>query len=477
MVTTANTVSQFTDYISQQPGKGLEVDGVDCAQLAATYGTPLFVVSQRQIFANVERFALAFRSRYPDVKVLFATKANNNLAVRRLFTMAGAGGDAFGYGELLITLAAGTPPEDVVLNGFGKTDRELKLAIDNGVTIHLDAPDELSQVAAIARKAGRRARLGIRTRLMLHSLDHVRSDWPEVGSDTEEDSIGRNMREKDKFGISPSAALEVLREAQKEPSVELVGLHHHIGRELADATMFEATVAEQLELAAELRDACGWVPEYLDFGGGMAFGRAEGHGPLGQDRQVPSFDEYAEVITASLRKGLREHSLGQPTLLVEPGRALASDIALLVCSVMGRKEVAETGQIWLGVDASQCQLLNSLSGGFYYHPVEVSGSESPSEQVNLADPQCWYGNLALDVPLKASKVGDLIAFLDTGAYCESKALNFNLATRPATVLVNEGGVDLVTERESLAQVIQRMRVPDRLRCDAMTTLDVDGILP
>ena len=181
MVGTQQATSRYTDYIVQEPGRSLEVDGVDCATLARSYGTPLFVMSERQIFANVEQFTRAFASRYEDVKILFATKANNNLAIRRLFTLAGAGGDAFGYGELLVTLAAGTPPEDVVLNGFVKTDQELKLAVERGVTIHLDAPDELSRVAGIASQVGRRARVGIRTRLMLHSLDAVRSDWPGGG--------------------------------------------------------------------------------------------------------------------------------------------------------------------------------------------------------------------------------------------------------------------------------------------------------
>lgn len=476
MVGIQQATSRYTDYIVKEPGRALEVDGADCATLARSYGTPLFVMSERQIFANVQRFTRAFASRYEDVKILFATKANNNLAIRRLFTLAGAGGDAFGYGELLVTLAAGTPPEDVVLNGFVKADQELQLAVERGVTIHLDAPDELSRVAGIASQVGRRARVGIRTRLMLHSLDAVRSDWPEVGADTEEDSIGRSMREKDKFGISPSVALEVCKQAQKENLVQLAGLHHHLGRELADATLFEATVAEQLKFAAQLRDECGWTPEYLDFGGGMAFGRPEGHGPLGIDRDVPSYDDYAEVITSALRKGLREYRLGTPKLLVEPGRALASNIGLLISRVMARKAVPETNQIWVGVDASQNHLLNSLAGGFYYHPVAVSGDDSEVEVVNLADPQCWYGNLVLDQRLEQTNVGDLVAFLDTGAYCETKALNFNLGTRPATVLVNRGNVELVTERESLDQVLQRMRIPQRLRCAEMHTPGVDHLL-
>ena len=444
-------------------GEGaLTVDGLACTELARRFGTPLFVISERQIRANVAAFRDAFTSRYPKTDVLFATKANNNPAVRRIFTSEGAGGDAFGYGELLVTLLAGTDPRIVVLNGWNKQEPELELAIGAGAVVHLDAPEELERVVAVARRLRRRARIGLRTRLLLHSLDGVMSDWPDAGGDPEGESIGKNMRERDKFGISLGDLVPLCKEAMAESSVELLGLHHHLGRELPDASLFRRTIEEQLDVGAMLRDECGWTASYYDFGGGMAFGRAEGHGPLGRDRGSPTYDEYAEVITSSLAEGLHSRGLGRPRLLVEPGRSIGSDIGLLLGTVGMRKEVPETGQVWIAVDASQTQMANIGTGAWYYHPVAVEDRGAGTEVVNVADPQCWYGNLAFAVEMPRLEAGDLLAFLDTGAYCDTKSQNFNLSCKPATVLVNDGAAEVIAERESLEDVVRRFRLPPRL---------------
>jgi diaminopimelate decarboxylase len=455
--------TSFSEHIGYDDDGDLAVDGAKCASLLQRFGSPLFVVSQAQIVSNVSRFQRALRAGYPRSQILFATKANNNLAVRCVFTGAGAGGDAFGAGELQITLAAGTPPEAIVLNGFNKQDPEVRLAIASGVPVNLDAPDELDQVVRLAREMGRVARVGVRSRLLLYELDEVLGDWPAAGFDSSISTVGRNMRERDKFGVSPADFLPLCRAAHNEPAVELVGVHYHMGRELGDANLWTTLIRDQCELVGTVRDAIGWSPSYFDFGGGMTFGRPEGHGPLGVDRGKPTYEEYAEVITSTFRSCMGEYDLGEPVLMIEPGRALSSNIAILVGTVQRRKEVPETGQTWLGVDICQNQMINILSGGFYYHPVPLAKrSGSPAEVVNIADPQCWYGNLAFACEIDRLEVGDQIAFLDTGAYCESMSTQFNALPRPATVLVDGGDAELITERETFDDVLRLARVPARL---------------
>jgi diaminopimelate decarboxylase len=456
-------MNNFTEHIGIGDDRILTVDGVSCAELLDRFGSPVFVVSQSQIETNVRRFKSAIRAGYRNSEVLFSTKANNNLAVRRAFTQAGAGGDAFGYSELWITLAAGTSPELVVLNGANKTIEAIRLAIKTGTAIHLDAPEELEQVARAARDLGLRARVGVRARLLLHALDDVRSDLPLVGHEDPTSTIGRNMRERDKFGVSPTDFITLCSAAMHEPAVDLVGAHFHMGRERADASLFEVIVKEQLELVAGAKDATGWTPSYFDFGGGMAFGRPEGHGPLGLDRNVPTYEEYAEVISRTFREGIRQYGFGEPTLMIEPGRALASNIAILLCTVGLRKVVPETGQVWLGVDACQDHLMNTLLYACYYHPVPVvSKPGARVERVNIADPQCWYGNLVMEGDIEELTAGDQLAFLDTGAYCDSRSCNFNLLPRPAVLMAQAGNVDLIARRETLTDVLGRVRVPDRL---------------
>ena len=123
-------VRAFNENIGMNASGRLQVEDVDATELAERFGTPLYVISENQIYANVRKWHDAFAARYPRSEILFATKANNNLTVRRIFTRAGAGGDAFGPGELYLTLLAGTDPDRVVLNGFNKQDQEIRMAIE-----------------------------------------------------------------------------------------------------------------------------------------------------------------------------------------------------------------------------------------------------------------------------------------------------------------------------------------------------------
>ena len=450
-------VRAFNENIGVNTSGRLQVEDVDATGLAGRFGTPLYVISENQIYANVKKWHDAFASRYPRSEILFATKANNNLTVRRIFTLAGAGGDAFGPGELYLTLLAGTDPDRVVLNGFNKRDQEIRMAIEAGAAIHLDAPDELDDVIRVARDLGMRARIGMRTRLLLHDLDDLEADWPPGIK------IGPGVREINKFGIALDDLETVCEHALREPDVELVGFHHHAGRWAPDLRVHEAVVKDQMEAAGVLKDRFGWVPEYFDFGGGFAWGRPEGHGPMGFDRGSPTADEFAEVMTALFREALDAHGLGEPRLMIEPGRGISSDIGILLSRVGIRKSFSDVAQTWIGLDASENHLLNILSGGFYYHPVVTDRvNETPTETVNLGDPLCWFGNLALNVQLPHVERGDVVAFLDTGAYCESKSLQFNAMPRPATVLVSGSKTELITEREVLQDVTRRFRLPARL---------------
>src|SRR5262249_32900881 len=130
---------------------------VDAEVIAERFGTPLYVTSEQQIRANYRSLYRAFSARYPTVTLLYANKANNSLAVRRILTMEGAGGDCFGLGELAMCLQSGVPPQRLVLNGSNKQLAELEVAIAHGVTINVDQPEELETIAQLARQRGLRA--------------------------------------------------------------------------------------------------------------------------------------------------------------------------------------------------------------------------------------------------------------------------------------------------------------------------------
>jgi diaminopimelate decarboxylase len=431
---------RFSEHIWVDEADHLRVEDVDTVELARRFGTPLFVVSEAQIRSNVARYEAAFRRGYPEADIYFSTKANFNPAVRRVFTLAGAGGDAFGLGELTINLAAGTPPDRIVLNGSNKAEPEVRLAVEHGVAIHIDHPDELEAVARVAGELRRVARVAPRTRLMLHDLDAMEADLPAGAK------VGPGARVGNKFGMHWEDTLAVCRRAVADPWLRLVGMHHHVGRWNHDPAIFAAVVREQVAWAARLRDELGgWTAEYLDFGGGFATPRAEGLGPFGNDRDAPPIETYADVLTATLRAELDRHGLPHPRLIVEPGRAIASDIAVLLGSVGVVKRFLDE-RTWVSLDVSQ-----NL----------VPAAAAPP--VDLVGPLCSFDFLGQERALPPVSRGDVVALLDTGAYCESKSLQFNALPRPATVLVSGSTVDVISERETIADVTARMRVPERLR--------------
>src|SRR5882672_2914387 len=160
----------FGEFIGIGSNGNLWVDGCDVAVLAERFGTPLYIISENQLRYTYRKFRDAFKSRYPEVEILFANKSNNGLAIRHIMNQEGAGGDCFGVNEMYLALLAGTNPKTLVLNGSNKQPEELEMAIFNGLCINIDAMDELDRIDAICKRIGKEADVGIRLKLDLEPL-------------------------------------------------------------------------------------------------------------------------------------------------------------------------------------------------------------------------------------------------------------------------------------------------------------------
>jgi diaminopimelate decarboxylase len=423
-------------------------------ELAAEYGTPLYVTSEAQIRANVRRLRGAFEARWPRVTLLYATKANANLAIRRVLVEEDVGGDCFGLGELTLSLRAGVAPELLVLNGSNKQPAELRAAIEAGVTINVDDPSELGVVAGLAEQLGRPA--GVCLRVLPFSYADpatLEPDLAEIAADTSHD----------KWGMDRPTILALVPRALESSWLRLRGLHLHVSRLRATPEAFELAARLMATCIAELHDRFGWQPDLLDFGGGYPHERDPESGAPAGSHHVGTPEEYAEAITSTLRAALADRSLQEPHLLLEPGRRLVSNATVLLTRVGVVKRLPTGSTTWVNVDASTNHCPRVPLQGYYYEIVHATrGREAGDAEVSVVGPTCVLDILGERRLLPPLGQGDLLAVLDVGGYAEVLSTQFNLLPRPATVLVDGDACEVIRRRETIEDVLETLAAPARL---------------
>ncbi len=409
-------------------GGELHAEGVPLAQLAERFGTPLYVYSLTELLGRLRALRAAFGE--PEPLVAYSVKANPNLAVVRALAREGAGADVVSVGELERALRAGVPPERIVFAGVGKREDELARALEVGVLqLNVEGEGELELLARLARARGVRAPVALRVNPDVVAGGHR---YIQVGARV------------NKFGVPLAEARALYRRAAALDGLELRGVACHIGSQLLDLTPLRAALARVRELVLALRED-GVALEQVDVGGGL--------GVRYRDEEPPALDEYA----AAVREAVGD--LGA-RLVLEPGRAIAANAGLLLTRVLYRKQSA--GKRFLVADAAMNDLLRPALYQAHHEVLPVR-EDTPLERADLVGPICETGDfLAQDRDLPAARPGDLLAVLSAGAYARSMASNYNTRPRAAEVLVRGEEAFLIQERETLADLWARERIPDFL---------------
>jgi diaminopimelate decarboxylase len=396
----------------------LHVAGLPVDQLARAAGTPLYVYDLDAVAAAYRRLEAAFRPG----QVLYSVKANGNLALLRRLAALGAGFDVVSGGELLRVLRAGARPGRIVFAGVGKTREELRLAARGGVVVHVESADELAALQAAGIEVGTRVRFGLRVNPDVEAGPH-----PYL----------RTGHDETKFGLPARTAVQLFRRvaAGNYPNLDPVGVHVHVGSQLADPGELAAGARVALGVLQAGRRA-GLALDRLDVGGGLPI--AYDGGP------VPSPEAFAAALARLLAgSGTR--------LQVEPGRALVARAGALVASVLavkprpaGRAVVVDTGMHHL------------LRPALYRarHRVVPVRLRPPAGLAWLVGPICESADvLAAGVPLPDLAPGDLVAVLDAGAYGMVMASNYNGQPRPAEVVVAGGQALVSRQRETWGDLL------------------------
>jgi diaminopimelate decarboxylase len=449
--------TSFGEFIGIGPNGNLYVDGCDMQELAARFGTPLFVVSENQLRYTYRAFRDAFREQYPEVEILFANKSNNGLAIRHIMNQEGAGGDCFGVNEMYLALLAGTNPKTLVLNGSNKQDEELEMAVANGLCINIDAMDELDRIDVIARRLGQEVDIGVRLKLDLEPLRERR------GVSMHGPGTLKEQSDSTKWGMTRDQTVEIVKRAQAMPHMHLKETHFHLSRMSNDPNDFAVMAGEMITWSGTIRDRTGWIPGTIDIGGGWTFGKWYGTGPNSQldDDNAPTAADYARLCADAIKREAERLGLPLPKLRLEPGRALSGPSGVAVGRVGAVKSGAR--KKWVNLDLSTNHLSWAAVLDWYYHAVPVkNATASATETVDLVGPLCNSDEVGPRRRMPPLSRGDYVAFLDAGGYTESSAARYNAQLLPATVLVAGDQAEIITEREELRDVAGRFRVPPRL---------------
>ncbi|MCC6953932.1 MAG: diaminopimelate decarboxylase [Deltaproteobacteria bacterium] len=416
-------VPHFPPYTRYRDGE-LCVEDVPLSSIAERFGTPTYVYSRRSIVERFDAFAQAFSQ--PGECICVSVKANSNLSLLKLLAERGSGFDVVSIGELKRVIAAGGDPRKTVFAGVGKTDEEIRFAIEHDILlINVESLPELERVNALAVEAGKKARVALRVN-------------PDVDAKTHH-HINTGM-EAHKFGIPFADAVQTYQNHAAFPGLDFAGVDCHIGSLITDASVFDEAFSR---LAAMVGEVAAAVPDlrYVDIGGGL--------GVTYDGSPVPSIAEYASIVRRCL-SGLHVK------VIVEPGRAIFAEAGTLLSRVVFVKKARH--KEFMILDAGFNDLIRPVLYDAYHEIVAVREPAKDGSDLIVADvvgPVCETADcFAHDRQLPLSQRGDLIAVQTAGAYGAVMASNYNTRGRPAEVLVDGGEVRIIRPRENAEELFK-----------------------
>ena len=407
----------------------LAIGGCDVVKLAEEFGTPLYLFDEFSLRSKCAEFKKEFRQRYKDTTVVYAGKAFINRALALLVKEEGLGLDVVSAGEMSIARSVDFPLDKVYFHGNNKSAEELGLALQWKVgRIVVDNFDELDMLAVIAKKRGSRPDILFRLTPGVDPHTHKHITTGTVDS---------------KFGFPLSRAGEAVAKAMAAPSLNLVGLHFHLGSQIFEVEPYLEAIKIILDFAAAMKSKYNFELRELDIGGGFAV-------QYTLDSPAPPLSVYAEAIAPAISQQCRALGLvALPRLIIEPGRAIIGSAGVALYRVGVVKDIPGV-RCYVSVDGGMGDNIRpALYGAKYEAVVANKMLAEENEKVTVAGKFCESGDILIrDINLPKVAAGDVLAVPDCGAYCLAMASNYNASLKPAIVLVKSGKARLIRRRET-----------------------------
>lgn len=415
------------------------IDDVPVKEIIKQFGSPVFIISEKEIRNTFQQARRAFETRYPKVQFAWSYKTNYLNAVCRIFHSEGSWAEVVSGFEYEKALFNNVPGSQIIFNGPDKTPDEIKTAIENGSFIHIDHFDELYTIKELSRELGRKARVAIR----VNFDTGVYPLWDRFG-----------------FNYENNEAWDAINRIVIDNNLELTGLHTHIGTYMLSTEAYRIAASKLAELAVRLFKKHGIRIKYLDLGGGFASQNTlKGAYYQGRDI-VPGFDEYADAISSAIiNSDLGSAEL--PMLILETGRALIDEAGFLAGTVLANKRLSD-GRRSTIVDTG----VNILFTSFWYnhdlHPVNPASDHL--EETTIYGPLCMNIDVVRDaIAFPLLKKGDNFIIKRVGAYNMTQWMQF-ITYRPQVILIGaDKKLHVIRRKEDLNTVTGPEQVPDHLK--------------
>ena len=395
------------------------IENISLNKLAIKYSTPLYCYSYNKLRSNIINFFTYFKKFSP--LVCFAIKSNTNLNLIREIKNFGLGADVVSKGELMLALKAGINKKKIVFSGVGKTESELKFAIEKKILlINSESESEIKIIEKIAKKKNVVVNIGIRLN-------------PNTDANTlKQISTGKK---ENKFGVDEKTFLKLVSVLRTSKNIKLKCLSVHIGSQITDHKPYE----KMLKAIDKIINKAKFKFEYIDLGGGMGISYEKNQKKL-------DYKKYKSAIEKFLRKN-------NSKLIFEPGRSIIGNTAILISRVIYLKETSK--KIFVILDAGMNDMMRpALYGAKHQILPAFKNKKKSKKSYEFVGPICETTDKFLSVSnFNKLKERDLIFISDVGAYGSSLSSNYNIRPKPSEILINKSKITILKKRQKLEDII------------------------
>ncbi|MBI1313046.1 diaminopimelate decarboxylase [bacterium] len=399
--------------------------------LADKFGTPLWIYSKAQLLHQLGQIQTAFTE--VDPVICYSVKANSTLGILKVMNEAGASFDVVSGGELYRVKQAGADTTRVVFAGVGKTDEEIRFALECDILkFDVESEDELDAIARVAESMGKVGRVALRLNPDIDAKTHAKTTTGKKGN---------------KFGMDIERAGQLADKVLKNPHLQLSGIHMHLGSPILTTEPYEKAARKAIEIVREYRSK-GHEINWINLGGG--FGISYKH-----DEGLPA-SEYAKVIVPAVKEaGCR--------LALEPGRFIAGNSGILVSRIIFTKR--EGGKLFYIQDGAMNDLVRPAMYDSFHRvwpvkpavpmPADAESAPDGCEVADVVGPVCESGDyFAKDRALPPMQRGDLLCVFSAGAYGSVMSSNYNSRPRAMEILVDGDAYKVIRKRETLEDLVR-----------------------